>query len=101
MPQRPTHKLQIRLARPDDRDRILDFIHQMGFNPRDTVTWDTLQMTAMTAWTGDELIGAIPLEPRPLQLAPGNVVTTLHQTAVAVHPDYRGKGIGTRLQRAL
>jgi GNAT superfamily N-acetyltransferase len=100
-PSSPTSDLNIRTARKEDRDPILDFIRAMGFNPRDAVTWDGLHMTAVTAWAGAELVGAIPLEPRPLQVAPGRVVTTLHQTAVAVHPDYRGRGVGSRLQAAL
>jgi GNAT superfamily N-acetyltransferase len=97
----PTSELNIRIARKEDRDPILDFIRAVGFNPRDAVTWDGLHMTAITAWASAQLIGAIPLEPRPLQVAPRRVVTTLHQTAVAVHPDYRGRGVGSRLQAAL
>src|SRR5688500_5707215 len=96
-----TSQVTIRHAQKEDREPVLDFIRAMGFNPRDAVTWDGLHMTAVTAWAGSELVGAIPLEARPFQLAPGTVVTTLHQTAVAVHPDYRGRGVGSQLQAAL
>jgi GNAT superfamily N-acetyltransferase len=91
----------IRPAAPRDRDAILDFVRRMGFNARDAVTWDGLRMTAMTAWRGDQLIGAIPVEPRPLLIGGGRAVTTLHQTVVAVDPQYRGGGIGSMLQVAL
>jgi GNAT superfamily N-acetyltransferase len=91
----------IRLSRPDERDALLAFIEQMGFNPRDAVTWDALGMFAMTAWLGDRLIGAIPIEPRPLRVAPDRVVWAAHETVVAVHPDYRGGGLGSAMQAAL
>jgi GNAT superfamily N-acetyltransferase len=91
----------IRWSRPQDRDAILSFIQQMGFNPRDSVTWDALQMQAMTAWQGAHLIGAIPLEPRPLRVAPNQSIPTAHETVVALHPDHRAKGIGSAMQRAI
>src|SRR2546421_690610 len=93
--------LTIRPAQDADRDMLLGFIEEMGFNPRDAATWDGLQMQAMTAWQGDKLIGAIPLEPRPLQAAPGTVVPSIHETVVAIRPEFRGSGIGTKLQQAI
>jgi GNAT superfamily N-acetyltransferase len=73
----------------------------MGFNPRDAVTWDALGMFAMTAWLGDRLVGAIPIEPRPLRVAPDRTVWTGHETVVAVHPDLRGGGLGSSMQASL
>jgi GNAT superfamily N-acetyltransferase len=90
-----------RLSRPEDRDQVLRFIAEMGFNRRDAATWNGLDMVAMTAWRGNELIGAIPLEPRPLQVRPGRVIRSVHQTTVAVAPELRGQGIGSRMQQAI
>lgn len=97
----PAESPTIRLSRPDERDTLLAFIEQMGFNPRDAVTWDALGMFAMTAWLGDRLVGAIPIEPRPLRVAPDRTVWTAHETVVAVDPDYRGGGLGSAMQAAL
>jgi GNAT superfamily N-acetyltransferase len=97
----PAESPTIRLSRPDERDALLAFIEQMGFNPRDAVTWDALGMFAMTAWLHDRLVGAIPIEPRPLRIAPDRTVWTAHETVVAVHPDYRGGGLGSAMQAAL
>jgi GNAT superfamily N-acetyltransferase len=92
----------IRWATAQDRDAILAFVADMGFNPRDAVTWDALSMTAVTAWDSDSrLIGAVPLEPRLLRIAPGQCIPTVHETVVAVHPDHRGHGLGSRLQQAI
>lgn len=96
-----TCDLDIRRARRQERDALLRFIAEMGFNARSAATWDGLGMTAMCAWRGDELIGAIPLEPRELQFAPGVVVPAVHQTVVAVAPDWRGRGVGSRMQAVL
>lgn len=90
----------IRPSQPADRDRILRFIEEMGFNPRDARTWDGLRMCAMTAWEGDELIGALPLEPRVIQSEEGPI-ETVHETVVAVRPESRNRGIGSALQEAL
>lgn len=58
-------------------------------------------MTAMTAWLGEKLVGAIPLEPRRWQLRPGCTVTAVHQTAVGVLPEYRRRGIGSLMQEEI
>lgn len=94
-------KITIRFSSPNERDVILEFIEEMGSRRRDRVTWDTLGMVAATAWEGKKLIGAIPVEPRSLQIAPGAAVKTVHETAVAVRPEFRGHGIGSRLQQAI
>jgi GNAT superfamily N-acetyltransferase len=92
---------EIRLARGEERGQILNFIEAMGFNPRDHVTWDALEMFAMSAWQGGQLIGAIPLEPRPLRIAPQQTIWSAHETVVAVHPDHRNQGIGSAMQQDL
>jgi len=96
-----TNPPQIRLAKPTERNALLQFIQTMGFNPRDATTWDALKMTAMSAWQGTQLIGAIPLEPRLLRLTNDHTAPTFHETVVAVHPDYRNRGIGSAMQEKL
>ena len=91
----------VRFSRVGDRDAILRFISDMGFNPRDAKTWDELGMRGATAWRGDKLVGAIPLEPRRLQIDPGVVVPTVHVTVTALAPEFRGQGTGSELQTAI
>jgi GNAT superfamily N-acetyltransferase len=91
----------IRLSERSDREEILRFVAEMGFNPRDAATWDGLGMVAMTAWEGPRLVGSIPMEPRALQVGGGRCVATVHETVVAVHPEWRNKRVGSRLQEAI
>lgn len=93
--------IEIRWAKAEERNSILSFIERMGFNPRDAVTWDGLEMVAMTAWQEEQLIGAIPLEPRPLRICIGQTVWTMHETVVAIAPEFRSRGIGSAMQRQI
>ena len=93
--------LEIRWSRAQERGSILKFIEQMGFNPRDALTWDGLEMVAMSAWQRGRIIGVIPLEPRPIRIAENSTVRTMHETVVAMHPDHRGRGLGSAMQRAI
>jgi GNAT superfamily N-acetyltransferase len=93
--------VDVRLSRPAERDAILRLVAELGFNARDATTWDGLGMSAMTAWRGPRLVGAIPLEPRWWQLRPGCVIPTLHQTTVGVLPELQGQGIGSAMQEAI
>jgi len=93
--------VDIRWSRESERDRILAFVQEMGFNPRDAVTWEALNMTAMTAWKGGTLVGAVPVEPRPLRVAKGRTLPIIHETVVAVSPPLRNQGIGSRMQEAI
>ncbi len=94
-------KTSIRLSAPGDREKILAFVKQSGFNPRDAHTWDGLGMFAMTAWEGEKLVGAIPLEPRTIVLGPGRKANALHQTVVAIAEAHRGAGLGSRMQNEI
>ncbi len=91
----------LRFSTPADRDAILAFIQRMGFNPRDAVTWDGLNMVAMTAWMDEKLIAAIPVEPRILRISADKSVRAFHETVVAVDAQYRGGGLGSLLQQEL
>lgn len=90
--------LEYRLSGPDDAQRVLDFVEANGFNPRDVETWRGLDMDAATAWEGDELVGAIPFQLRPLLIRPGEVRMVAHETTVAVEADRRSAGIGRAMQ---
>ena len=94
----PRSIANIRQATPTDRDDILTFIATMGFHPRSVHTWDTLKMSAVIAVKDDQMMGAVPFEPRTLHLAPGVSVPVLHQTCVAVAPIWRSFGVGHNLQ---
>jgi GNAT superfamily N-acetyltransferase len=91
----------IRLAAAEETPALLDFIQTMGFNPRDATSWNGLEMLAMSAWQEGRLIGAIPLEPRPIRIAAGKSVWAMHETVVAVHPEDRSRGIGSAMQTAI
>jgi GNAT superfamily N-acetyltransferase len=93
--------IQLRPSRPEDAERVLAFIRAMGFTPRDRTTWEALGMCAVLALRGEEVVGAIPIEVRPVKIAPDLTVQWAHQTCVAVHPDLRGGGLGSRLQKLL
>lgn len=94
-------KTSIRLSAPGDTEKILAFVKRSGFNPRDALTWDGLGMLAMTAWEGEELVGAIPLEPRTILLGPGRRANALHQTVVAIAESHRSAGLGSRMQNEI
>lgn len=93
--------IQLRPSRPEDVEQILAFIRAMGFTPREQTTWEALGMSAAIALRGEEVVGAIPIEMRPVKIAPDLTVQWAHQTCVAVHPDLRGGGLGSRLQKLL
>ncbi len=89
---------EIRWDQPQDRPAIRAFLARVGFLVRPEMTWAALGMSAATAWRGTELVGAIPLEPRPVKLGAARTLQCLQQTTVAVEPALRGQGIGSALQ---
>ena len=91
----------LRWAGPADQPVLRTFLDRMGFVSRPPETWPALNMSAATAWRGDELVGAIPLEPRRLKLGADCHWRCLQQTTVAVAPDQRGQGLGSALQEFL
>jgi len=97
----PHDDIEIRLSRAEDMEPLLNFIEEMGFTPRSAETWLGLSMSAIVAWQASRIVGAIPLESRQLVIAPGSSLKVVNQTAVAVRPEFQGKGLGTRLQEAL
>lgn len=88
----------LRWARPADQPAIRAFLEAVGFVARPPETWAALGMSAATAWQGERLLGAIPLEPRPLKVGSARRLRCLQQTTVAVDPAWRGRGLGSALQ---
>lgn len=57
-------------------------------------------MTASMAYLDGEPVGAIPLEQRDFQVAPGAVIRTAFENAVGTREDMRSKGVGGAMIRA-
>ena len=70
---------------PQDQPAIRAFLARVGFLVRPRETWAALGMSAATAWQGTELVGAIPLEPRPVKLGAAKTLQCLQQTKCLKH----------------
>ena len=53
--------------------------------------------TASMAFIDDIVIGAIPLDQRPFQVAPGKIIETAFEHAVGTRGDFRSRGIGSAM----
>lgn len=91
-----------RLSESYDTSSVLRFIEDMGFTSRAQEYWvkNKLQAALCLSPNGD-IVGAIPVHPRLLSLGDGQTIVTWHQTVVAVRPELRSTGIGTKLQDLL
>lgn len=83
---------------PDDIHDLLA-IRNAIFPPLSVERWRATEpeMTASMAYLGGEAVGAIPLEQRNFQVAPGAVIRTAFENAVGTREDMRSKGIGTAM----
>ncbi len=81
---------------PDDAEDLLTLRNAI-FPPLTLEQWRKLEPvnTAAMACIGDELVGAIPLEFRPFQVAPGAIIDTAFEHAVGTREDMRSRGIGS------
>ncbi len=81
---------------PADAEDLLG-IRNAIFPPLTLEQWRKLEPTntAAMAYIGDEPVGAIPLELRPFQVAPGAVIDTAFEHAVGTREDMRSRGIGS------
>lgn len=93
--------MEIREADEGEIDEVLAFIVANGFNARDRTSWDGLGLRAATAWDGGRLVGAVPYQPRTIELGDGRGLVVAHETTVAVDESRRGHGLGSRLQEHL
>src|SRR5688572_20609958 len=91
--------VEIRFAEHDEAAAVLEFTTEAGgFNRRDLTTWHELSMSSATAWSDSRLVGAIPFETRRYELGNGLTARALHETTVAVAPEWRARGLGSAMQ---
>ena len=93
--------MEIRPFTPVDLDQVLDLIKRSDSTDRSESTWLQNNLTGMLAFDNKKLIGAIPLEPRNFSLGYGKTIKTLWVTGAHVDPQFRSKGIGTRLNEKI
>ena len=87
--------LVCREYRPEDAEELLG-IRNAIFAPLSLEKWRASEpaMTASMAYLKGEAVGAIPLDQRPFQVAPGAVIQTAFENAVGTREDMRSMGIG-------
>lgn len=78
-------------------EEVLSLIRGSDSTNRSSETWNANGMTAVTAFDGGRLIGALPLERRAFSLGDGRFMDILWISAAHVLPEYRGRGIGTAM----
>ncbi|MEN6549782.1 MAG: GNAT family N-acetyltransferase [Armatimonadia bacterium] len=90
--------LVCREAAPADVSDILT-VRNAIFPPLSEEQWHRTEpaMTCSLAYMDGEPVGAIPLDQRDFQVAPGAVVTTAFENAVGTREDMRSKGIGAAM----
>jgi GNAT superfamily N-acetyltransferase len=84
--------------RPEDVHDLLG-IRNAIFPPLTVEQWRSCEpaMTAAMAYLDGEPVGAIPLDQRPFQAAPGAIIRTVFENAVGTREDMRSKGIGSAM----
>ncbi|MBC7288037.1 MAG: GNAT family N-acetyltransferase [Armatimonadetes bacterium] len=60
----------------------------------------TASFTGPIAYLGSEPVGAIPMDVREFQVAPGKIVRVAQENAVGVREDLRSRGIGSKMIEA-
>jgi GNAT superfamily N-acetyltransferase len=89
-------EITFREYRPADAEDLLS-IRNAIFPPLSLEQWRACEPsnTAAMAYKGDEVVGAIPMELRDFQVAPGAVINTIFEHAVGTREDMRSQGIGS------
>lgn len=90
--------LVCREYQPEDVHDLLA-IRNAIFPPVSAEVWRTYEpaMTASLAYLDGEPVGAIPLDQRPFQVAPGAIISTAFENAVGTREDMRSKGVGSAM----
>ena len=90
--------LTCREYRSEDIEDLLR-IRNAIFPPLTVEQWRATEpeMTGSLAYLGDEVVGAIPLEQRDFQVAPGTVIRTAFENAVGTREDMRSRGVGSAM----
>ncbi len=82
------------MAWPDEIEQMLS-IRNAIFPPVSAADWLKFPSnTASMAFLDDIPIGAIPLDQRPFQVAPGRIIDTAFEHAVGTRADFRSRGVG-------
>ena len=91
-------ELICREYRPEDVHDLLG-IRNAIFPPLTVEQWRATEpaMTAALAYLAGEPVGAIPLDQRDLQVAPGKIIQTVFENAVGTRENMRSKGIGSAM----
>ena len=92
-------ELDIREMRAAEIDAMLAFRNSL-FTPMDRPQWEAMNGTAVMAFRGSEIWGAIPLQYRELKINARVSVPVVFENAVGVREDARSKGIGTAMLQA-
>lgn len=90
--------LVCREATPADVSDILS-VRNAIFPSLTEAQWQKTEpaMTCSLAYLDGEPVGAIPLDQRDFQVAPGAVITTAFENAVGTREDMRSKGVGAAM----
>ena len=89
-----TSKIVYRSCEAGDLEQILALSRRSDSTSRTIVSWRGNDMTAICAFAGKRLIGAIPFERRSLALGGSLYIKVLWATGVHVDEDFRSVGIG-------
>ncbi len=85
----------------DDAKDLLS-IRNAIFPPLTLEQWRQSEATntASMAYMGEEVVGAIPMDRRAFQVAPGAIINTVFEHAVGTREDMRSKGVGAGMINA-
>ena len=89
-----TSKIVYRSYEAGDLEQILALSRRSDSTSRTILSWRGNDMTAICAFAGKRLIGAIPFERRSLALGGSLYIKVLWATGVHVDEDFRSVGIG-------
>jgi GNAT superfamily N-acetyltransferase len=92
------NELICREYRPEDIHDLLA-VRNAIFPPLSVAQWRACEpaMTASLAYLNGEPVGAIPLDQRDFQVAPGAIIRSAFENAVGTREDMRSRGIGTAM----
>jgi len=91
----------IRPYQDNDLTQVLALLEKSDSTSRTHETWRGNDMTAVLAFEGEHLIGAIPFEKRQFVLSQEKIIPVLWASGVHVEPEYRSQGVGSSLDQKI
>ena len=85
----------------DQLEAVLELSARSISTTRTRHTWIQNNMTAVLAYSGNDLIGAIPLERRKLTIGDGRLTEVLWVSGAHVDEQYRSAGVGSAMDRSI